>query len=108
MKKIFFPDWQPIRDALEHAYKELGLEMIQDGPGSAHYDETHWNIAGVVRQYVIDKRSSTTCVGRNCGARLDINTLFRCFDCKAPLCEICAPIHFGPNHASRASAAHRS
>lgn len=102
-ERRFFDGWQSVRDALEHAYAELGLQMIQSAPSMWEYPAEHWNIAGLVRDYVM--RHQGACL--QCRAPLDFHTVIRCLDCRALLCEACAPKHFGPTHAQRAASAHQ-
>jgi hypothetical protein len=97
VKPIQVGDWVPIRNALESAYKELGLEVPKDG-----YPTEHWNLAVLVFQTAMSKQVS--CL--HCGGHQNIYQVFRCFDCKGHLCENCAPEHFGPRHAERAAASH--
>ncbi len=106
MKRRQFNDWQSVRDALEDAYKELGLEMVETEPGSRKYPDEHWNLAGLVRDHVAAQYSRLLGSCISCKTSLNFHTVIRCLDCRAPLCENCAPAHFGPSHGSRASAAH--
>jgi hypothetical protein len=101
-----FQNWTSVREALEHAYRELGLEMIQTDPGSREYPAEHWNLAGLVHEHASAdyRRLFGSCV--DCKAALSFHTVIRCLDCKATMCEACAPRHFGPKHQQRASAAH--
>ena len=105
MEQKTFPNWQPIRQALELAYKELGLEMTKT-PNGATYPADHWNIAGLVYTYVDRQLSEKVGSCFSCRTKLDFFTVIRCLDCKTTLCEYCAKVHFGPNHAGRAKAAH--
>lgn len=98
-----FSDWTCVRDALKHAYSELGLQEERTPRGS-QYNPTHWNIAGLVRDYVLTNRETVKCV--SCQTRLNVHEVIRCLDCRSALCERCAPGHFGPKHQSRAALAH--
>lgn len=98
---IHFPDWQIVRKALEHAYSKLGLEMLQTSSGR-EYDATHWNIAGLVHEYLRDNQGKCW----HCQTPLTFETVIRCLDCRASLCSPCAHEHFGPKHSSRAQVAH--
>jgi hypothetical protein len=86
-------DWLPIANALDHAVKELGRTK----EANAH----DWNTAVYVFEFA--RRTSCTC----CGNAINWPDAYRCLDCKNVLCETCAPIHFGPNHSSRAAEAHK-
>ena len=101
----FFDDWPAVRDALEHAYAQLGLEMVQREPGLREYPAEHWNIAGIVRDFVLRERASAE-VCMTCKATLTFANVIRCLDCRAQLCECCAGVHFGGGHKQRAAAAH--
>ena len=106
-KQQTFHNWPQIRDALEKAYRQLGLSMEQTGPGSSQYNDDHWNIAGLVyNQAVADLKDCGSGACRNCRVKLTFETVIRCLDCGTQLCETCAPAHFGPNHSTRAQAAH--
>lgn len=104
-EQLRFEPWEPVFDAIRHAYKELGMEMEQVNATMRRYNPTHWNIAGKVYEWA---RSQNAGGGHcyRCGCALTFGTVIRCLDCKAPMCERCAPEHFGPNHAQRATAAH--
>lgn len=106
MEALHFANWPPIRDALDSAYNRLGLTKVKTENGEAFLEE-HWNIAGLVYEAAAEdyRRLLGSCV--QCKTRLNYATVIRCLDCKATLCEYCAPAHFGPNHASRAQTAHR-
>lgn len=101
-----FADWRSVRDALEHAYAKLGLEMIQTAPGCREYPAEHWNIAGFVHEQASAEYSRLVGSCINCKGGLNFETVIRCLDCRATLCERCAVQHFGPSHPKRAAAAH--
>jgi hypothetical protein len=83
-----FGDWRPIRNAIETAYREIGEEVPQTIPFR------DWNLAGLaIKAY--EQASLPKCV--ECKRKLDWPSVIRCLDCKAPLCEHCAPRHFWPN-----------
>lgn len=100
-----FPDWPSVRDALEHAYKQLGLSQTVRGDGGQEYPVNHWNVAGLVRDYVVNDPRHR-CV--TCQAPLSYDSVIRCLDCRSPLCERCAADHFGPKHSERAARSHPS
>ena len=84
-----FGNWQAIRSAIEAAYRALGRKF--DGTGIPVED---WNLAGLaIEAYKYQQRS--TCI--ECGEKLWQVETIRCLDCKAPLCERCAPKHFWPS-----------
>lgn len=99
-KALKFQDWTGIRKALEAAYERLGLSMIKDDSGS-HYQEDHWNIAGLVYEHIWATMGK--CV--HCSKSLNYHSVIRCLECKAPMCESCAVDHFGPGHVTRAASA---
>ncbi len=104
MKPISPPDWRPIRNALDEAYKTLGLSMLTE-PGNSYYPTEHWNIAVLVYQSAIkDAAKFTAC--RSCGVQLDFHSAVRCLDCGMIMCESCARQHFGSGHGDRAAASH--
>ena len=101
-----FSNWPSVRDALEIAYVELGLQMIQTSPGTKEYPAEHWNIAGLVHDHAAGqyRRLVGSCV--DCRSALNYHSVIRCLDCKSTFCETCAAMHFGPTHRGRAVAAH--
>lgn len=86
-------DWLPITNALDHAVRELGRTK----EANAH----DWNTA----VHVFEFARGTTCTC--CSSPTQWPEAYRCLDCKAVLCEACAPAHFGPDHSKRAAAAHK-
>jgi len=101
--KLQFHPWTAVRDALEHAYALLQIPKPPEGSGYT-FDPLHWNIAGVVRDYVIEHQVNGHCM--TCNTKLTFDTVIRCLDCKMPFCEYHAKDHFGPQHGGRAAAAH--
>jgi len=85
---IAFGDWRPVRDAIEAAQRALGKTPTDDIPTDV------WNLVGLAMDYHAFS-SAPHCV--ECEKHLFRRTVIRCFDCKAPLCETCAPRHFWPN-----------
>jgi hypothetical protein len=96
-KRVIVQDWLPVANAVEHAYKELGREQPEGG-----IPVKDWNLAVHVHQFTISQE--TRCA--HCQTSMRWRHAYQCFDCKASLCEVCAPVHFGPEHALRAKAAH--
>jgi len=85
---VTFGDWPPIRNAIVAAYKALGQEAPSNIPVEV------WNIAGLaIDAYRHGARSH--CI--DCHEALWPQATIRCLDCKAPLCENCAPKHFWPD-----------
>lgn len=105
MKAIHFPDWLPVRDALDAVYQKLGLEMerAEDGSGSS-FPARDWNIAGLIREYVVEHQTGGKCT--YCSTKLTYSTVIRCLDCGAPMCTNCARPHFGPGHQMRKHLSH--
>ena len=85
---LIFDSWRPIRDAIDASYRARGLEP----PRSVPKDE--WNMVGLAIHFH-DHAGRATCV--NCRSKLWNYQTIRCLDCKAALCEQCAPKHFWPN-----------
>ena len=83
---VIFDDWQPIRKAIEAAYAALG----RDRPRNIPVDD--WNLAGLAIDAFVHARRPK-CI--ECQTRLQQHETIRCLDCKAALCEHCAPRHFG-------------
>lgn len=81
-------DWQPVRDAIEAAYLAMGT------PRSGDIPQREWNLAVLVMSYA-RHAAMPTC--SQCKTRIQPYDTIRCLDCKAPLCERCAPGHFWPN-----------
>lgn len=98
-----FHPWTSVRDALEHTYQKLALPKPPEGSGYT-FDPVHWNIAGVVRDYVIENQVNGKCLV--CKTPLNYDTVIRCLDCRSTLCEYHAKDHFGPSHAARAAMSH--
>lgn len=95
-------DWKPIRDALAFAYAELGLVMEPEGHSGKRYKPLHWNLSVKLHEY--NTRNLGKCL--ECKTDLNFYTVIRCLDCKACLCEHCAPQHFGSGHSTRANRSH--
>lgn len=85
---IIFGNWQSIRAAIEAAYTALGREVPKSIPTE------DWNFAGLAIDAYAHGMRSTCC---ECKNKLWPSETIRCLDCKAPLCEGCAPRHFWPN-----------
>lgn len=96
-KRVIIHNWVPVADAVKDAYEKLGRTLPKDG-----IPVHDWNLAVHVHQYAISHE--TKCM--HCQKPMRWHDAYRCFDCKSSLCEICAPIHFGPNHNTRAAKAH--
>jgi len=96
----FYDDWRPIRAALDAAYEKLGRKFTKGGGCST----ADWNLAVLIYKAVEEKNAKETCV--HCQKSYLRYQTYRCFDCKATLCEYCAPEHFGPKHQGRAEVAH--
>lgn len=85
---IMFHGWQAIRAAIEAAYAAQGREV------PANIPVEDWNLAGLaIEAFAHATRAS--CV--TCKTNLWGGETIRCLDCKAALCERCAPKHFWPN-----------
>ena len=93
-------DWRPVCDALDAAFAILGR------PQQSSYSTSTWNLAAVIFELAQKQISEVKCA--HCGKKIHHLSAFRCFDCKATLCEYCAPSHFGPQHQQRAALAHPS
>lgn len=106
-KARYFNNWTVIRSALDAAYKELGLTMIKTGENSQSYPDDHWNIAGLIHEYVHNKIFDNHSRCKSCNVGLNIETIIRCLDCNMPLCAPCAKKHFGSGHDDRAMQTHR-
>lgn len=83
-----FDDWLPIRNAIDKARAELGLEALKSIP------EDEWNLVGTAIEKYLEGLKAPCC---ECKKPIDIRHRIVCYDCKAPLCEACAPRHFWPN-----------
>lgn len=90
----YFGDWRPIRNAIEAAYAEMGIEV------TGSIDRRDWNLIGLALNHA-EFASRATCL--ECKERLPQHAVIRCLDCKAALCERCAPRHFWPNGRPRDS-----
>ena len=87
-----FDDWRPIRNAIEAAYTELGQKVPKN------IDKEIWNLVGLsIHHY--SHAMQFDCA--ECRKSLRHGTEIRCLDCKAVLCEQCAPRHFWPNGRPR-------
>lgn len=96
-RQIVVDDWRPVRDALKHAYDELGMDWDAAGRAPGGRPVLHWNLAVLVYEYA--RRPPGRCL--HCQTPLDFYTAFRCFDCKAALCENCITAHcpgWKPSH----------
>jgi hypothetical protein len=92
-----FGDWRPIRNAIEAAYREMGEDVPPSIP------ERDWNLAGL--SITLHERASMLKCAE-CKEPFDNwHAVIRCLDCKAPLCERCAPRHFWPNGRPASEAA---
>lgn len=96
-KRAVIGDWKPVADAVDYAYEKLGRTK-----DNGNISVPDWNLAVHVYQFTINQE--TKCL--HCGNGMRWFEAYRCFDCKSSLCEVCAPIHFGPEHSKRAKLAH--
>lgn len=87
--RIALGDWRPVRDAIEHAYAEMGLPVPRDG-----IPDEHWNLAVLVLAHQ-RQASRKTCW--DCRQPIPLGEEIRCLDCRAWLHEGCAHRHFWPN-----------
>lgn len=83
-----FGDWHPVREAMTNAYSAMEVTIEGNIP------TREWNLVGLALDY---HRHATMSACVNCKTPLDHWLVIRCLDCKAPLCEQCAPRHFWPN-----------
>lgn len=97
-------DWRPLRDALDEAY--TALDIAKPADESLSFSEQHWDIGVVLWNAFQDYSQRTGGACTSCKTPLNFQTVIRCLDCKSPLCEHCAPAHFGPQHGARTQAAH--
>lgn len=81
-------DWPPVRAAIEGAYRALGRET----PSSIPTEE--WNLVALAMDFH-KHASRSACL--ECRTPLFRTQEIRCLDCKAVVCETCAPKHFWPN-----------
>jgi hypothetical protein len=98
-------DWRQLAEAIEKAYAQFGFEK-EKTEGGQQINLRDWNIGALVYQHAIDLLTKTVQVCYQCKTALSFNTVIRCLDCRAIMCEVCAKEHFGKNHAARAVAAH--
>lgn len=85
---IAFGDWRPVRDAIEAAQSAMGIAP------TGNIDPATWNLVGLALYYH-EFTSRPHCF--NCQKQLRQFEVIRCLDCKASLCQVCAPGHFWPN-----------
>lgn len=83
-----FGDWRDVRAALDLAVADV------DGAKPQSHDQRDWKIAAAV---VANFRAAQAFVCAECQKPLPYGQEIRCLDCKAALCEGCAPRHFWPN-----------
>ena len=86
-------DWRPTRNAIDAAKALLGEPQA--------IEQRDWNLVVLAHDH-LTQEARPSCV--NCRTRIAWHEAIRCLDCKAPLCETCAPNHFWPN--GRQSSAH--
>ena len=89
---IIFDNWQAVRASIDAAYTALGRDRPDNIPTEV------WNLVGLA----IDHRAHAmraTC--STCGRRLWPHQTIRCYDCRAALCEACAPKHLWPKGRPR-------
>lgn len=79
-------DWQPMRRAIDAAKRELGE--------AAQIEQRDWNLVLLAHDHLAHE-AKPSCA--HCRTRIAWHEVIRCLDCKAPLCERCAPEHFWPN-----------
>lgn len=85
-----FGDWRAVRKAIEQSYVAMGKQV----PSSIPRED--WNLVGLaIAAHAFNTRCP--CAGLRCEKKLYAHEVIRCLDCKAPLCEDCAPGHFWPN-----------
>jgi hypothetical protein len=86
---MLFGDWRDTRAALEKAFEKIGEKPTETG-----YPKRDWDLVseaiGAYRE-----AQAYTCI--ECKSTVAYGTEIRCLDCKATLCEVCAPRHFWPN-----------
>ena len=86
--RYMFGDWRSIRNAIDAAREVLGE------PPAGNIPDPDWKLVGLAMTYN-DWVSRISCI--NCQKKLLRYQEIRCLDCKAVLCEQCAPRHFWPN-----------
>lgn len=103
--RMHWTNWMPVKDALEYAYQKMGLEMVKTDAG-AKYPNLHWNLAGLVREFVVAQQDAMFGKCQACGKNVGLLDQIKCLDCGTRLCEPCAKEHFGSDHGARAAASH--
>lgn len=103
--RMHWTNWMPVKDALEYAYQKMGLEMVKTDAG-AKYPNLHWNLAGLVREFVVAQQDAMFGKCQACGKSMGLLDQIKCLDCGTRLCEPCAKEHFGGDHGARAAASH--
>ena len=103
--RMHWTNWMPVKDALEYAYQKMGLEMVKTDAGSK-YPNQHWNLAGLVREFVVAQQDAMFGKCQACGKNVGLLDQIKCLDCGTRLCEPCAKEHFGSDHGARAAASH--
>lgn len=103
--RMHWTNWMPVKDALEYAYQKMGLEMVKIDAG-AKYPNLHWNLAGLVREFVVAQQDAMFGKCQACGKSMGLLDQIKCLDCGTRLCEPCAKEHFGGDHGARAAASH--
>lgn len=83
-------DWRPIRNAIEAALSVVG-EPTKIEPRD-------WDLV-LLALHHYEWAGRPNCMG--CHEPVAWHEAIRCLDCKAPLHERCAPVHFWPNGRDR-------
>lgn len=86
-------DWRPVRNAIDAAKQQLGEPQA--------IEQRDWNLVVLALDHMASE-TRPKCI--SCKTRLPWHEVIRCLDCKAPLCEHCAPQHFWPNGKPRKTA----
>ena len=87
-----YGDWRDTKAAITDAYGVIGETHKGDVP------ERDWKLVDAALTSYRDALQSV-CI--ECKTVLPVKSEIRCLDCKAPLCETCAPKHFWPNGRPR-------
>ena len=85
---MLFGDWRDVRAALDLAVAEV------DGAKPDSHVERDWKLASAVIKHF---RTAQASICFECREPVLYGREIRCLDCKAVLCERCAPRHFWPN-----------